>query len=118
MENFFNLNHKLVFNKKDDAFGRFETICRISTTNLVAFSSEIDIFTAEKGFYVFVFDVNLPWSAYKVATIKYPITTIEWDQSGCYLLIADNYAGKISVYGMDNNLISEWREIHAVCFPR
>lgn len=117
MENFFNLNHKLVFNKKDDVFGRFESVCKISSTNLVAYSTEIDIFTAEKGFFVFVFDVNLPWSAYRVASRKYPITAIEWDQSGCFLLIADNY-GNISVYSMDNNLISEWHEIHSVCFPR
>jgi len=116
MENFFNLNHKLVFNKKDDIFSRFETICKISSTNLFCYSSEIDVATAEKGFYVYVFDVNLPWSVYKVASRKYPITAIEWDQSGCFLLVADNY-GNISVYSMDNNLISEWREIHTVCFP-
>lgn len=117
MESFFNLNHKLVFNKKDDVFGRFESLCKISSTNLVAYTSEVDIFTAEKGFHVFLFDVNLPWSAYKVDSRKYPITAIEWDQSGCFLLVADNY-GNISVYAMDNNLISEWREIHSVCFPR
>lgn len=117
MENFFNLNHKIVFNKKDDIFSRFETICSISTTNLVAFSSEIDINTAEKGFYVFVLDINLPWSAYKVAARKYPITALEWDQSGCFLLVADNY-GNVSVYSMENNLISSWIEIHSVCFPR
>lgn len=49
MESFFNLNHKIVFNKKDDIFGRFESICRISSTNLFAYTSEIDIVTAEKG---------------------------------------------------------------------
>lgn len=87
MENFFNLNHKLVFNRKDDVFSRFETFCRFSSTSLVAFSSEIDILTAEKGFFVFVIDVNLPWSSYKVASRKYPITAIEWDQSGCFLLV-------------------------------
>lgn len=117
MENFFNLNHKIVFNKKDDVFGRFETLCRISSTNLVAYCSEIDIFTGEKGFFVFVFDVNLPWSTYKVAARKYPITVIDWDQSGCFIVVADNY-GYISVYSMENNLISEWHEIHSVCFPR
>lgn len=117
MENFFNLNHKLVFNKKDDIFGRFESICKISSTNLLSYSSEIDIFTNEKGFYVFVFDVNLPWSAYRVASRKYPITAIEWDQSGSFLLVSDNY-GNISVYAMENNLISEWHEIHSVYFPR
>lgn len=116
METFFNLNHKLVFNKKDDVFGRFESICKIASTNLVAYTSEVDIFTAEKGFHLFLFDVNLPWSAYKVASRKYPITVIEWDQSGCFLLVADNY-GNISVYAMENNLISEWHEIHSVCFP-
>lgn len=49
MESFFNLNHKIVFNKKDDIFGRFESICKISATNLFAYTSEIDIVTAEKG---------------------------------------------------------------------
>lgn len=117
MENFLNLNHKLLFNKKDDIFGRFESFCRVSTTNLIAFTSEIDILTAEKGFYVFVFDVNLPWSAYRVASRKYPITAVEWDQSGCFLLVADNY-GNISVYAMESNLISEWHEIHSVSFAR
>jgi hypothetical protein len=117
MENFFNLNHKIVFNKKDDIFSRFDTICKTSSTNLVAFTSEIDISTAEKGFFVFVIDVNLPWSAYKVASRKYPITALEWDQSGCFILVADNY-GFISVYSMDSNLISSWVEIHSVCFPR
>lgn len=117
MENLFNLNHKLVFNKKDDVFGRFETISKLSTTNLYAFSSEIDVQTSEKGFFVYCFDVNLPWSAYKIASRRYPITAIEWDQSGCYLLVADNY-GNVSVYGMNNNLISEWKEIQAASFPR
>lgn len=116
MENLFNINHKLVFNKKDDVFGRFETISKLSTTNLYAFLSEIDT-QNEKGFFVFVFDINLPWSAYKVASRKYPITALEWDQSGCYLLVADSY-GSVSVLSMDNNLISEWKEIYSVSFPR
>jgi hypothetical protein len=117
MESFFNLNHKIVFNKKDDIFGRFESICKVSSTNLFVYSSEIDIITAEKGFFVYVFDINLPWSAYKVASRKYPITAIEWDQAGSFILVADNY-GMISVYSMFNNLISEWHEIHSTSFPR
>lgn len=117
MENFFNLNHKLVFNKKEDIFGRFESICKISSTNLVAFSSEIDIATNEKGFFIFIFDVNLPWCAYKVATRKYPISNIEWDQGGSFLLVADNY-GNVSVYGMETNLLNQWFEIKSVRFPR
>jgi hypothetical protein len=117
MENFFNLNHKIVFNKKDEVFGRFEAISRVSSTNLVAFTSEINLTTSERGFFVYIFDINLPWSAYKIAARKYPLTALEWDQSGCFLLVADNY-GYISIYAMDNNLISEWKEIHSVCFPR
>lgn len=117
MENFFNINHKIVFNKKDDIFGRFDSICRISSTNLFAFSSGVDITTNEKGFYVFVLDVNLPWCAYKVAARKYPITAIEWDQGGSFILIADNY-GNVSVYGMEANLLNQWIPFHSVCFPR
>ncbi|CRL07209.1 CLUMA_CG020192, isoform A [Clunio marinus] len=116
MENLFNLNHKLVFNKKEDAFGRFGTICKFSSNNLFAYSSEIDIITAEKGFFVYMFDFNLPWYTYKVASFKYPIVNIEWDQSGYFILVADNY-GNISVYTMENNLISEWIEVCSVSFP-
>ena len=57
MENLYNLTHKLKI--KDS---NFECIARLSSTNLFAFSSEIDIETGEKGFFVYVNDVNLPFS--------------------------------------------------------
>lgn len=117
MENFFNINHKLVFTKKEDIFGRFDSICKISSANLVAFSSEIDIATNLKGFFIFVFDINLPWCAYKVSTRKYPISSLEWDQEGAFLLVADNY-GNVSVYAMESNLLNFWVEIKSVRFPR
>ena len=40
MEHFFNLQNKLVFNRKDDVFGRFDDIVKVSSLNLVAFTSE------------------------------------------------------------------------------
>lgn len=117
MENLFNVNHKIVFNKKENAFGRFESICKVSSTNLIAFTSEVDILTSTKGFHVFLFDLNLPWCSYRVASRKYPITAMDFDQAGQFLLVADSF-GNVSVYGMKNNLISEWHEIHSACFPR
>ena len=100
MENFISLNHILVLNNKYAAFDRFKTICCISTTNLVAFSSEIDIFTAKRGFYVFVFDVNLPWSAYKIVTIKYKVTTID----NCY-----SHLGVAKLSSFQDSIIIDYR---------
>lgn len=118
MEHFFNLQHKLVFNRKDDVLGRFENFCKLSTSNYFAYTSNVDLKTGEndRGFFVYVFDLNLPWYSYKIAARKYPITTIEWDQTADFLLIADNY-GFVSVYTQKNNLIDDWIEIQSVSFP-
>lgn len=118
MEHFFNLQHKLIFNRKDDIFGRFENFCKLSTANYFAYTSNYDLKAGEneRGFFVYVFDINLPWYSYKVASRKYPITTLQWDQTSSFLLIADNY-GFVSVYAQKNNLIDEWIEIQSVSFP-
>jgi mediator of RNA polymerase II transcription subunit 16 len=116
MENFFSLQHKLVFNRKDDVFGRFESICKVSSLNLVAYTSENELKDGEKGFHVYLFDLNTPWYSYKIATRKYPITALEWDQTSSFLLIADNY-GKCTVFAQKNNLIDDWIEIQNINFP-
>ncbi|CAG9809399.1 unnamed protein product [Chironomus riparius] len=116
MEQFFNLQHKVVFHRKDETFGRFEHFCKVSSSNVVAFSSEIDIKTGSKGFFIYVFDLNIPWCTYKIATRSYPITVLEWNQSGCYLLVADNY-GNVSIYTQKNNLLDEFYEVYSINFP-
>lgn len=113
---FFALSNKVVFNKKEEQLGRFETICKVSSSNLLAFTSEIDVTSYQKGFFVYILDINLPWSAYKVTSRKYPVTSLEWDQSGSFLLVADSY-GNASVYNQ-KNLIDEWHEISSVVFPK
>lgn len=116
MEHFFSLQHKLVFNRKDDVFGRFESICKVSTLNLIAYTSENDIKDGKKGFHVYLFDLNTPWHSYKLTTRNSKITVLEWDQTSSFLLIADNY-GYISVFAQRNNLIDDWYEIKSVNFP-
>lgn len=63
-----------------------------------------------------MFDLNLPWCTFKVAMRNHQIQVLEWDQTGNYLLVADNY-GHVSIYAQKNNLIDEWHEVHAVIFP-
>jgi hypothetical protein len=113
---FFTLSNKVVFNKKDEQLGRFETICKVGSSNLLAFTSEIDVCSYQKGFFVYVQDINIPWCAYKVTSRKYPITSLEFDQSGLFLCVADAY-GNVSVF-TQKVLIDDWHEICSVVFPK
>lgn len=89
METFFNLQHKVVFHRKDETFGRFENFCKVSSQNILAYSSEIDIQkNGTKGFFIYVFDLNIPWCTYKIASRSYPITALEWNQFGSHLLVS------------------------------
>ncbi|KAG5673641.1 hypothetical protein PVAND_003670 [Polypedilum vanderplanki] len=114
MEPFFNLQHNKIVMRKDDVFGRFENFCKVSSSNLIAFTSETNIQTGEKGYFIYVFDLNIPWSCFQVAFKNSKVTVLQWDQSGSYLLVGS--VGNVSIYAQKNNLIDQWHEIYAVSF--
>lgn len=51
----------------------------------------------------------------RVLTNKVPITVLEWDVCGKYLLIAD-LSGNVQIWVPKDNIISDWVQLYAVRF--
>lgn len=54
--------------------------------------------------------------AFRVTTNKHPISVLQWDVLGKYLLIAD-ICGNVQLWIQKDNLISEWIQLYQVAFP-
>lgn len=90
--------------------------CKVSTTNCVAFTTNIEIGDTTNttwGFHTYICDINTPWYAYKVTSNNFPISVLEWDIAGKYLLIGD-ISGSVQIWIQKDNLISEWTQLYAV----
>lgn len=55
-------------------------------------------------------------SLYRVATNKFPISILDWDILGKYLLIGD-ISGNIQIYVQKDNLLTEWIHYYHVRLP-
>lgn len=94
------------------------TKCKVSTTNCVAFTTNIEIGDTTNttyGFHTYICDINTPWHTYKVTSNAYPVSVLEWDIAGKYLLIGD-ISGSVQIWIQKDNLISEWTQLYAVNF--
>lgn len=97
----------------------FKTICSVSTLNLIAYTTTTEISDLSEtslGFHVYVADINCPWNIHKVTSNKFPISVLEWDILGKFLLIGD-ISGHVQLWIQKDFLISEWTQLYSINFP-
>lgn len=82
-----------------------------TTTTEISDSSETSL-----GFHVYVADINTPWHIHKVTSNKFPISVLEWDVLGKFLLIGD-ISGHVQLWIQKDFLISEWTQLYSINFP-
>ncbi|KAK9886221.1 hypothetical protein WA026_015740 [Henosepilachna vigintioctopunctata] len=85
-------------------------LCTISTTNLIAFSTDCNLeymgafsWSAE----VYVADLNSPWIIHKILSNPFHISLLQWDFTGELLLVGDE-RGNIKVYRTKDNVLNDW----------
>ncbi|XP_068621952.1 mediator of RNA polymerase II transcription subunit 16 [Battus philenor] len=94
-------------------------ICTISTCNIIAFSSLTELSDTDGdtwGGHVYVCDLDTPWESHKVVSTVHPVSALEWDGEGKYLLVATT-VGEVSVYAQRDYLLSVWTCIYTANFP-
>ncbi|XP_055614106.1 mediator of RNA polymerase II transcription subunit 16 [Uranotaenia lowii] len=98
----------------------FELFCTTSTCNVLAFTTNNELTEPSPiqgwGFHIYVADLNTPWFPYKVASNKYPVTVLQWDVQGRFLLVGDRN-GNVQIYAQKDHLLSEWKPVYSVRFP-
>ncbi|KAF5301612.1 hypothetical protein FQA39_LY10659 [Lamprigera yunnana] len=86
------------------------SICSVSSTNLVAFTTDTDIEDntwRSWGAHVYVADLNTPWFIHKVLSNTVPVTVLQWDFTGDLLLVADEN-GSIKIFKCRDHLLNDW----------
>lgn len=105
-------------------------ICSVSSTNVVAFTTETDIednSIRTWGSHVYVADLNSPWQVHKYVIIAIPkvfftflnfnfrilsngvpVTILQWDLTGDLLLVADE-SGCVRIYKTKDNVLNDWQ---------
>lgn len=53
---------------------------------------------------------------YRVTSNKFPISVLEWDILGKYLLIGD-FSGSVQLWVQKDSMISEWTQLYSISFP-
>ncbi|KAL3286485.1 hypothetical protein HHI36_000991 [Cryptolaemus montrouzieri] len=84
--------------------------CTISTTNVIAFSTESNLENNNSLFWssnVYVADLNSPWMIHKVLSNSSPISVLQWDFTGELLLVADE-TGCARVYKTKDHILNDW----------
>ncbi|XP_063921461.1 mediator of RNA polymerase II transcription subunit 16 isoform X1 [Zophobas morio] len=115
MDHIFTINKKLsksVDPNKHLAFNKLEksTICSVSSTNVVAFSTECNIDEVNSLFWssnVYVCDLNSPWQVHKILSNPSPVSVLQWDFTGDLLLVADEN-GSIKIYKAKEHILNDW----------
>ncbi|KAJ8963199.1 hypothetical protein NQ318_018665 [Aromia moschata] len=97
---------------KQNIFNKLEKsiLCSISSTNVVAFSTESNIEETNSLFWssnVYVADLNSPWQVHKVLCNSSPVTVLQWDFTGELLLIADEN-GCVRIYHTKDYILNDW----------
>ncbi|XP_019881437.1 mediator of RNA polymerase II transcription subunit 16 isoform X1 [Aethina tumida] len=103
---------KSVNSSKQNIFNKLEKsiVCSISSTNVVAFSTESNL---EEGnalcwsSNVYVADLNSPWQVHKILGNSSPVTVLQWDFTGELLLIGDEN-GNVRIYKTKEHILNEW----------
>lgn len=98
----------------------FEFLCNTSSCNVLAFTTTNELTEPSPiqgwGFHIYVVDLNAPWFPYRVTSNKYPISVLQWDVLGRYLLVGDRN-GHVQIFVQKDNLLSEWKSVYSVKFP-
>lgn len=98
----------------------FEFFCTTSSCNVLAFTTTNELTELSPiqgwGFHIYVADLNTPWFPYKVVSNKYPVSILEWDVLGRFLLVGDRN-GNVQIFTQKDNLLSEWKTVYSVRFP-
>ncbi|CAH0551682.1 unnamed protein product [Brassicogethes aeneus] len=97
---------------KQNIFNKLEKsiVCSISSTNVVAFSTESNLEESGSLFWssnVYVADLNSPWQVHKILSNSSPVTVLQWDFTGELLLIGDE-AGNVRIYKTKDHILNEW----------
>ncbi|XP_066249604.1 mediator of RNA polymerase II transcription subunit 16 [Euwallacea similis] len=85
-------------------------LCTISCTNVIAFSTQSNLEENTSVYfssYVYVADLNTPWQIHKILCNASPVTLLEWDFTGKFLLIGDEN-GIVRIYNTPEHLLNEW----------
>lgn len=56
---------------------------------------------------VYVADLNTPWQVHKILCNSSPVTVLQWDSTGEFLLTADE-SGCVRVYQTKEHILNEW----------
>ncbi|KAJ8924150.1 hypothetical protein NQ315_006934 [Exocentrus adspersus] len=86
------------------------SLCSISCTNVLAFSTESNIEETNSLFWssnVYVADLNSPWQVHKILVNSSPVTVLQWDFTGELLLIADE-SGCVRIYRPKDYILNDW----------
>ncbi|XP_071053506.1 mediator of RNA polymerase II transcription subunit 16 isoform X2 [Onthophagus taurus] len=86
-------------------------ICTISSTNVIAFTTNTKIEENNirtYGSHVYVADLNTPWLAHRVYSSPHLVTVLQWDFTAELLLLADE-CGHIRIYKSKDHLLNDWQ---------
>ncbi|XP_056641241.1 mediator of RNA polymerase II transcription subunit 16 [Diorhabda sublineata] len=100
-----NLYKQNIFNKLEKSI-----LCSISSTNVIAFSTESNIEECNSLYWssnVYVADLNSPWQIHKVLSNSSSVTVLQWDFTGELLLIADE-SGYVRIYSAKDHILNDW----------
>ncbi|XP_025830176.1 mediator of RNA polymerase II transcription subunit 16 isoform X2 [Agrilus planipennis] len=82
----------------------------ISSKNVVAFSTEIDIDDSTSrawGSHVYIADLNCPWFVHKILSNSVSVSVLQWDFVGDLLLVGDEN-GTVRIYKTKDHLLNDW----------
>ena len=102
-----------------DGCGGDNTLCSLSTRNVIAFTSTLDLLDDGVNqcqlttYKVYVCDLDSPYNVYRVTSSEEPLVAMEWEPSGVSLLLADT-AGNCQIWVMKNHLMNDWQQSHSV----
>lgn len=77
---------------------------------MIAFSTESNLEEGKSLFWssnVYVVDLNSPWQIHKILCNSSPVTVLQWDFTGEFLLTADE-SGCVRVYQTKEHILNEW----------
>uniref|UniRef100_A0A1Q3G3Z3 Mediator of RNA polymerase II transcription subunit 16 n=1 Tax=Culex tarsalis TaxID=7177 RepID=A0A1Q3G3Z3_CULTA len=97
----------------------FEFFATTSTCNVLAFTTTSELAEPSPiqgwGFHIYVADLNTPWFPHRVTTSKYPVSVLEWDVLGRFLLVGDRN-GNVQLF-VQKGTLTEWKAVYSVRFP-
>ncbi|KAL1502214.1 hypothetical protein ABEB36_007389 [Hypothenemus hampei] len=116
MDHIFSITKKVVkvnINLKLQAFNRIEksNICSVSCANVIALSTQNKLEENNSLFfssYVYIGDLNTPWQIHRILCNPSPVTVLQWDFTGKFLLIGDE-SGIVRIYTTPEHILNDWQ---------